>query len=316
MSEDSTFFQFLITDEDAGERLDVFLANQDEPPLSRSQVRRFLDRGEILVNQSLVKAGYRLRHGDQIQWTYSPPPKLSTAPEPIALKILYEDDDLAIIDKPAGMVVHPAPGHPDGTLVNALTYHFEHLSRLPGELRPGIVHRLDRHTSGAIAVTFSDEAHRHLAEQFRTQSAERTYHALVFGPGLNDEGRFETGHGRHPTQRMRFTGADESSERRAITDFRVLERFDSQTSLVECQLKTGRTHQIRMHLSEAGAPILGDQLYGGRAASAAAIIARQALHAHTLGLERLDGQWIQVHADYPQDFRQALESLRAGKDWR
>lgn len=316
MSEASIFFQFIIDEEDAGERLDIFLANQDEPPISRSQIKKFLDRGEVLVNQDQVKAGYRLRQGDQIQWTYTPPPTLSTDPEPIPLTILYEDDDLAVIDKPAGLVVHPAPGHPEGTLVNALTYHFKQLSTLQGALRPGIIHRLDRDTSGVLAVTFTDKANRYLAEQFQARSVQRIYHALVFGPGLADQGRFDTGHGRHPTNRRRFTGADAGSGRRAITDYRVLERFESGACLVECRLSTGRTHQIRMHLSEANAPILGDQLYGGRAAAKTGIINRQALHARQLGFERPNGKWLDCSAEYPPDFQQALDALRAGKEWR
>lgn len=316
MSEDSITFHFIIDEEDAGERLDVFLASHEDVPTTRSQIKKFLERGEILVDKSPVKSGYRLRTGDQIQWTYTPPPRLSTDPEPIALTILYEDDDLAIIDKPAGLVVHPAPGHPEGTLVNALTYHFERLSTVQGELRPGIVHRLDRDTSGALAVTFTDRANLYLSEQFHARSVKRIYHALVFGPGLDDEGRFDTGHDRNPNNRRRFTGTLDESGRRAITDYRVLERFDSGACLVQCQLTTGRTHQIRMHLSEAGAPILADHLYGGRATSRASIIDRQALHAQTLGFERPDGQWLERSAQYPPDFQLALDELRAGKDWR
>lgn len=315
MSTRPTFFRFNVDDDDAGERLDVYLADQEDPPLSRSQVRKFLDRGEIKVNDELVKAGYRLRGGDEILWEHTPAPRPSTAPESIDLQILYEDDDLAIIDKPAGLVVHPAPGHPDGTLVNALTYHFDHLSDLSGTLRPGIVHRLDRDTSGALAITKTDRAHRHLAEQFRRHTIERVYHALAFGPGLDDEATFETGHGRHPRHRVRYTGQIDS-RRRAVTHIRVLERFASGACLVECRLETGRTHQIRMHLSEANAPILADHLYGGRAAAGASIIDRQALHALILGLEHPDGHQIRCRSEYPRDFQAALDALRSGADWR
>lgn len=308
-------FRFFVDDDDAGLRLDVFLANQEEPPLSRSQVRKFLDRGEITVNDDLVKAGYTLRPGDEILWEHTPPPPPSTAPQPIALRILYQDDDLAIIDKPAGLVVHPAPGHPDGTLVNALTYHFDNLSQLPGQFRPGIVHRLDRDTSGALAITKTDRAHRFLAGQFRDHSIERVYHALAFGSGLDEHGTFDTGHARHPHHRIRYTGTTHS-RRRAITHYKVLERFHSQACLLECRLETGRTHQIRMHLSEANAPILSDTLYGGRATGQTSIIDRQALHALTLGLQHPDGHMISCRSDYPDDFQQALDALRSGQDWR
>ncbi len=315
MNDSTTLFRFSVGEEDAGQRLDVYLADEEDPPLSRSQVRKFLDRGEITVNHKQVKAGYKLRSGDEILWEHTPPPRPTTAPEPIDLVVLHDDADLAIIDKPPHLVVHPAPGHPDGTLVNALTYHFDALSSLSGKFRPGIVHRLDRDTSGALAITKTDRAHRHLGDQFRDHSIERVYHALAFGPGLDDEGTFDTGHARHPKHRVRFTG-EVDSRRRAITHYRVLERFSSGACLVECRLETGRTHQIRMHLSEAHAPILGDHLYGGRTTSEVSIIDRQALHALVLGLQHPDGHRIHCRSEYPTDFQDALDALRAGRDWR
>lgn len=316
MNDGTTQFRFAIGEEDVGLRLDVFLAEQDDPPLSRSQVKKYIDAGEIEVNDDIVKAGYRLREGDQIRWIYQAPPQPSTRPQDIDLQILYEDAELAIIDKPAGLVVHPAPGHPDQTLVNALTFHFSSLSSIGKErMRPGIVHRLDKDTSGALAIAKTDRAHRHLAIQFKNHAIERVYHALVFGPALPDAGTFRTGHARHPTHRLRFTG-DIDSTRRAITHYRVLERFDSGAVLVACRLETGRTHQIRLHFSEAHAPLLSDRLYGGPATSEIPLIDRQALHARVLGLEGPDGQSIRVESEYPEDFAAALEALRAGKDWR
>ena len=311
----SISYRFEVEGDDEGRRLDRFLAECDEPPLSRSQVKKYLNHGEITVNGEHVKAGYRLREGDDILWEHSPPPEPTTAPEPIDLTILHEDDELAIIDKPADLVVHPAPGHPEGTLVNALTHHFSKLSSVGPDLRPGIVHRLDRDTTGALAVAKTDRAHRHLADQFRDHSAERTYHALVFGPGLDDEGTFDTGHARHPRERVRFTG-EGGGKRRAVTHYRVLERFESGACLVECNLETGRTHQIRMHFYEANAPLLGDEVYGGRSTSSSSIIDRPALHALTLGVEHPDGHRIRCKAPYPDDFRSALEALRQGRDWR
>lgn len=308
-------YRYRVDADQAGERLDRFLADRDPPGLSRSQVKKFLDRGEITVGDEHVKAGYKLRAGDQIRWEHTPPPQPSTRPQPIELDILHEDDELAVVDKPAGLVVHPANGHPDGTLVNALNHHFNDLSSIGGELRPGIVHRLDRDTSGALAVAKTDRAHRHLARQFRERTADRRYHALVHGPGLDDEGTFDTPHTRHPRHRVRFTGTVES-ERRAITHYRVVERFDSGACLVECRLETGRTHQIRMHFYEANAPVLADELYAGTATSSPSIIDRQALHALTLGVEHPDGHRIDCRSPYPSDFRSALEQLRNGADWR
>lgn len=308
-------FRYRVHDDDAGERLDRYLADRDPPALSRSQVKKAVDNGEITVDGQQVKAGHRLKPGEQIRWEHSPPPQPSTDPEAIELAILHEDDELAIVDKPAGLVVHPGPGHPDGTLVNALKYHFSNLSSVGGDLRPGIVHRLDKDTSGALAIAKTDRAHNYLARQFRERTAERLYHALVHGPGLPDEGTFNTGHGRHPRHRIRFTGSADS-HRRAITHFQVIERYDSGACLVECKLETGRTHQIRMHFYEANAPLLADPMYGGSSTSSASIIDRQALHALTLGVEHPDGHRIQCRSDYPSDFQSAVEKLRLGGDWR
>ncbi len=305
-----------VDGEDVGRRLDRFLTDREPLSLSRSQVKKYIDRGEVTVNGEVVKAGYSLHAGDSIRWEHTPPKQPTTAPESIELSILYDDDEIAVIDKPTNLVVHPAPGHPDGTLVNALTHHFDRLSTVGGDLRPGIVHRLDRDTTGALAIAKTDEAHRHLADQFRHRTADRTYHALVHGPGLDDEGTFETGHARHPRHRVRFTGRVDS-DRRAVTHYRVRERFESGACLVECRLDTGRTHQIRMHFYEANAPVLADHLYAGTSTSSASIIDRQALHALTLGVTHPDdGRRIECRAPYPDDFRTALEKLRTGADWR
>ncbi len=308
-------YRFTITDEDAGRRLDRFLAGCDPPGESRSQVKKFLNQGQISVNGEQVKAGHRLRPGDQVVWRHDPPKEPTTAPEPIDFGVLYDDEEMAIIDKPADLVVHPAPGHPDHTLVNGLTHRFDRLSSLGGELRPGIVHRLDRDTTGALAIAKSDRAHRYLSDQFREHSAERVYHAIVHGPGLDESGTFDTGHSRHPHHRVRFTGRRDA-ERHAITHYRVIERFETDACLVECRLETGRTHQIRMHFFEANAPVLGDDVYGGRSTSSASIIDRQALHALILGVEHPDGQRIRCESPYPADFRAAVDALRAGRDWR
>lgn len=311
----ATVFNFLVDPEDAGERLDVYLAGQSDPPVSRSQVRKHLDSGEITVNGQALKAGYSLRADDLICWNYTPPVELSLSAQPIPLDILFDDPHLAVLNKPARMVVHPAPGHPDGTLANALLYHFENLAETGGALRPGIVHRLDKDTSGALVITKTEAAQQVLSAQFRRREPRRLYHALVFGPGLADSGVFDTFHARHPNHRTRFSGKFEAP-RRAITHFKVLERFDSGVCLVECRLKTGRTHQIRMHLYEANAPILGDELYGGKATRATKLIARQALHARRIAFSHPGGEYLEFEAPYPDDFAAALHALRAGKDWR
>lgn len=309
-------YRFTVGDDDAGRRLDRYLTDRDAPSMSRSQVKKYIDRGEVSVNGDNVKAGHRLRAGDRIRWDHSPPKTPTVAPQPIDFDVLYDDDEMAIVDKPAGLVVHPAPGHPDHTLVNGLSHRFEQLSSEGGELRPGIVHRLDRDTSGSLAIAKTDRAHRHLAAQFRDHTAQRRYHALVHGPGLDDEGTFDTGHQRHPRHRTRFTGTTDSPPRRAITHYRVLERFESGACLVECELETGRTHQIRMHFYEANAPVIGDRTYGGRSTGNASIIDRQALHALSLGVEHPDGFLIRRNAPYPDDFRSALDALQRGADWR
>ena len=317
-SPSATRFCFVIEEEDieASQRLDVFLTEQDEPPLTRSQIKRCLDAGEVLVNDApATKAGYKLRAGDQITWDHAPPQPPDLIAQNLPLTFLHHDEHLAIVDKPAGMVVHPSFGHPNGTLVNALLYHLQALSSLNTPTRPGIVHRIDKDTSGALAITCTDEAHRHLAEKFRTHSIERTYHALVLDHGLPDHGTFDTLHGRDPRNRFRFTGNVERGKR-AVTHYTVLERFDQGIALVECRLETGRTHQIRMHFFDAQCPLLGDQLYGGPATQNNRLIDRQALHAYTLGFTHLDGEELLTRAPYPEDFANALEALREGKKWR
>ncbi len=305
-------FIFRIGPDDVGVRLDVYLADQEDPPISRSQVKRRVDAGEILVNGSVAKAGTWLRDGDEIEWTFAPAPQLSAEPEAIDLDILFEDPHVAIINKPAGMVVHPAIGHPSGTLVNAIMHHFTRLAATDNELRPGIVHRIDKDTSGAIAVTKSSAAHRHLSELFAKHDIDRTYHALVVGGGLPDEGTIDTLHGRHPKDRLRFTGSVHDG-RRAVTHFTVLERFEKQAALVECRLETGRTHQIRMHFAERNAPLLADSVYAPKAVAQTKLIKRQALHAVTLGFLQLDGTRVLAEAPYPEDFARALAALRAGR---
>jgi 23S rRNA pseudouridine1911/1915/1917 synthase len=310
-------YQFEISEADAGKRLDIFLRDRDEPDETRSQVKKRIDRGEVTVNgETAPKAGVCLREGDCVRWEFEPPRQPELEAQEIPLDLLYEDEHLAVVEKPAGMVVHPAPGHPDGTLVNALLHHLDDLSGVGGELRPGIVHRIDKETSGALVVSKTDDAHRALQKQFRDHSIARRYHAIVFGPGLDESGRFDTYHGRAPGDRRRYSG-DVDRGRRAVTHYRVLERHDSGTCLVECRLETGRTHQIRMHFYEANAPVLADSLYAGRSTSRARVIDRQALHARSLVFVHPEsGERVAIESEYPEDFRRALAELREGRDWR
>jgi 23S rRNA pseudouridine1911/1915/1917 synthase len=310
-------FQFDVPEAADGQRLDIFLRDRDEPDESRSQIKKRIDRGEVAIDgETAGKAGERVRTGETVVWEYEPPTEPDLEPEDIPLDFLYDDQHLAVVDKPAGLVVHPAPGHPDGTLVNALLYHLDDLAGVGGELRPGIVHRLDKETSGAMVVTKNDETHRALADQFKEHTVGRRYHALVFGPGLDDEGTFETGHRRDPSNRMRYTG-QKGGDRRAITHYEVVERFDSGVCLVECWLETGRTHQIRMHFYEANAPVLSDSMYAGRSTGNSRLLDRQALHARTLAFEHPSrGERMDFESPYPEDFAYALEELRRGADWR
>jgi len=271
-------------------RLDSFLAGRPEF-VSRSQIKRLIEDGHVLVNGRVVKPAAKVRPGDVIEVSIPAPKPAGPRPEAIPLQVLYEDKDLLVIDKPAGLVSHPAPGKMEGTLVNALLFHCKDLSGIGGELKPGIVHRLDKLTSGVMVVAKSDRAHLGLSEQFKAHSIERAYLALVWGVMEKNSGRMETLIGRNPAHRLKMTGRV-SRGRVAITEWSVRERFRHFT-LVEARLFTGRTHQVRVHFSEAGHPLAGDPLYGkGRAASqklapevrdALAKIPRQALHAYKLG---------------------------------
>ena len=300
--------------DDADARLDVFLTQA--LPLSRARVQHAIEAGEVLLRGvPASKSGVKLRAGDLISCRIPPPPQPDLTPENIPLEFLHQDDDLVVLLKPAGLVVHPAPGHPSHTLVNALLYHFQHvappLDGAQAVFRPGIVHRLDKDTSGVMVAARSARAQASLAEQFAAHTIERRYLALVLGVHLESGTVFDTGHSRHTQDRRRYTGQKDTA-RRAITKVEVLEKHPSKTSLLACTLQTGRTHQIRMHLAEHHAPILGDVLYGGARAQTK-LIARQALHAEVLGFQHPDGRWLRFEAPPPADFQAALDALRAGK---
>lgn len=251
---------FIVSPEDAGARLDVYLASR-VPSQSRARISRLIDAGDTLVNGRLAKPSHRLREGDEIDFDVScDPSSAAFVPENIPLEILYEDGDLAVINKPAGMVVHPGAGVAGGTLANALAYHFSSVSRSGGEIRPGIVHRLDRDTSGLMVAAKTDFAHHVLSDQFRAREVFKQYVALVHGRVEADAGKIEEAIARDPRHRTRM--AVVRGGRPALSLFNVTKRYERFT-LLEVEIRTGRTHQIRVHLKWMGHPVVGDDVYGG-----------------------------------------------------
>ena len=256
----------IVNETDAGKRLDQFAAQGD---LTRSAVTRLIENGDITVNGTPVAKNYRVRTADRIEITLPTPEPCEAIPQNIPLDIVYEDDDLIVVNKPVGMVVHPAAGNPDGTLVNALLYHCgTSLSGVGGVIRPGIVHRIDKDTSGLLVVAKNDPAHLALAAQLKGHHISRVYYAIVIGNLREDHGTVDAPIGRHPTDRKRMAVIRNSDlkSRDAVTHWRVVSRgsFDGQSfTLVRCELETGRTHQIRVHMASIGHPLLGDTVYGG-----------------------------------------------------
>lgn len=320
---DETTHTLEVPPEAAGQRLDAFLA-ATLPELSRSAVQRLIEEGRVLVEEQAPRVSLKLRGGETIHLTVPPPVAALPRPEAIPLTVVYEDHDLIVIDKPAGMTVHPGAGIDSGTLVNALLAHCRDLSGIGGEIRPGIVHRLDKGTSGLLVAAKHDIAHRGLAEQFAAHSIKRLYRALVYGSPATDTGRISGIIGRHPTERLRRSG-NARHGKPAVTTWRALERFGP-VSLLQLRLETGRTHQIRVHLTEAGMPLLGDPLYpdGGRChnlkdsrlKSMIRALGRQALHAGVLGfIHPVSGQYLEFSSEPPQDIAELLDYLRkTGKE--
>jgi 23S rRNA pseudouridine1911/1915/1917 synthase len=302
-------FEHRVPPELAGQRLDAALAKL-EPSLSRAQVRRLIEQGEVTVGGAVVKPAHRLRAGEAIAGRVPAPEPTRVTAEALPLAILYQDADLGVIDKPAGLVVHPAPGHSGGTLVNALLHHLEDLSGVGGELRPGIVHRLDKDTSGVLVVAKNDAAHRSLAAQFKVHSVLREYLALVRGAPRAQSGTIDAAIGRHPTDRKRMSTTTRRG-RAAVTHYQVVERLHD-ASLLRVRLGTGRTHQVRVHLASIGVSILGDPVYGGGRAQGQELgLLRQALHAATLGFTHpRSGESLRFESPLPADMARALEALR------
>jgi 23S rRNA pseudouridine1911/1915/1917 synthase len=302
-------FEHRVSPELAGQRLDAALAKL-EPTLSRAQLRRLIEQGAVTVSGEVVKPAHRLRAGERIAGAVPDAQPTALEPEALPLAILYQDADVVVIDKPAGLVVHPAPGHGGGTLVNALLHHCRDLSGVGGELRPGIVHRLDKDTSGVLVAAKNDAAHRSLAAQFKAHSVLREYLALVRGAPRAASGTVEAPIGRHPIDRKRMSTRTRRG-RAAVTHYRVEERLRG-ASLLRVRLETGRTHQVRVHLASIGLPVLGDPVYGGAHALGAGLgLARQALHAAVLGFTHpTSGAALRFESPLPPDLSRALEALR------
>ena len=306
---DPAGMRFVVEEADAGQRLDLALAALCG--LSRSQARRWIDDDRVRLNHASVQASLRVRGGDLLEAVPPDPVPASLAPEPIPLSILYEDSDLVVVDKQAGLVVHPAPGHPGGTLVTALLHHCGDLSGIGGVLRPGIVHRLDRGTSGVMVVAKNDVSHQGLARQFHDHSIERLYCALVVGNPGRDEGRIDLPVGRHARDRKRMSVRARVT-REAHTAWRVSRRFPaSGCAFLEVRPETGRTHQIRVHLASSGLPVIGDPVYGRRRRSAPAF-SRPALHAQQLAFGHpRSGERLSFSAPLPADLLDFVAQLEA-----
>lgn len=310
-------FTFKVTPNEAQPRLDIYLL-KNLPDLTRSRIKRLIEEGRVLVNHSPTKAGHKVKAGDIIEVVLPEPQVLEVRPEAIPLDILYEDESIIVIDKPPGLVVHPGAGRPGGTLVNALLYHCRDLAGIGGSLRPGIVHRLDKDTSGVLVVAKTDKAHQGLVRQFKGHRVTRRYLALVWGMVKQDKGIIDIPIGRHPRQRERMHVAP-GRGRRAVTNYRVLERFGPIT-LLEIAPETGRTHQIRVHLSAIHHPVVGDPVYGKRTIPSGLSqrlrdclkgLKRQALHASTLGfIHPVKGETMEFTSNPPEDIKVVIEALR------
>jgi 23S rRNA pseudouridine1911/1915/1917 synthase len=304
---------FTVGPQAAGLRLDQFLAAQGLPH-TRSQIKRRIDEGEVRVNGATAKPARPLKPGDRVEFTPPPPAPIALAPEAIPLVVLYEDAHLIVVDKPAGLVVHPAAGHGSGTLVNALLAHCTDLAGIGGELRPGIVHRLDRDTTGVLVAAKDEPTLTALQGQFKRHTTRRAYVALVEGELTAASGRYATRYGRDPRHRKRFTSRV-TEGKAAVTNWRVLERLHGAT-LVEARLETGRTHQIRVHFREHGHPLVGDPVYGrpakdARVRAVAAALGRQALHAQRLGfVHPATGAELDFETPLPADLATAIAALR------
>lgn len=306
--------KFIALESDEGLRLDKCIAT-NHPAVSRSYVQKLIESGGAWINGNTGRSKDVVKVGDEIKVLIPEPEGLQVDAEDIPLDIVYEDDDVIVVNKPKGMVVHPAAGHYTGTLVNGLLYHCKgSLSGINGILRPGIVHRIDKDTTGIIVACKNDIAHRNLAEQFKEHSITRRYNALVYGSFKQPEGRIESFISRNPDERMKMM-VNPVRGKYAATNYRVVEQFGSRYTHIICQLETGRTHQIRVHMSNMGHPLLGDTIYGHKKDPFQ--LTGQALHAGVLGfIHPSTGEYMEFFAELPQYFTELMEKLRIMQNGR
>ena len=303
----SSKFEFSVSEQYEGIRLDVFIAESCD--VTRSSAQKLISDGNVNVNGVSVGKSCKLRTGDNVSVTVPPPQELSVEAQDIPIKIVYEDDELLVVDKPKGMVVHPAAGNESGTLVNALLYHCKgRLSGINGVVRPGIVHRIDKNTSGLLMVAKTDNAHNHLAAQIKEHTFTREYKAVVVGSFKDSDGVIDAPIGRHPIDRKKMCVTQKNSKN-AVTHYKTLERFDGY-SLVSFRLETGRTHQIRVHCAYMHHPVLGDDVYG----KAVKYFDGQCLHACKLGfVHPKTGKYMEFESELPDYFNNILNKLRDGE---
>ncbi|SEF68284.1 ribosomal large subunit pseudouridine synthase D [Caloramator fervidus] len=296
---------FVVEDINVGKRIDVYLSEIIED-MSRSRIQKLIEEEKIKVNGNVTKSNYKIKANDEITVEIPDPVKLEIVAEDIEIEILYEDDDIVVVNKPQGMVVHPAAGNYTGTLVNALLKKCKTLSSINGVIRPGIVHRIDKDTSGVLVVAKNDYAHQHLAEQIKEHTVKRIYIALTEGVIKQDMGTIDKPIGRHPVHRKKMAIVENG--KRAVTHFKVLERFKENT-LVEARLETGRTHQIRVHMASIGHPLVGDPVYGYKKQKFK--LNGQALHAKVLGfIHPRTGKYMEFSSPLPDYFEELIEKLR------
>lgn len=296
---------FIVEEKDKEIRIDKYLAEVFEEK-SRSYIQGLIDKESIKVNNKIPKSNYKIKTFDEIEIVFSEPEVLKVDSEDIPINILYEDEDIVVVNKKQGMVVHPAPGNYNGTLVNALLFHCKDLSSINGIIRPGIVHRIDKDTSGVLVVAKNDEAHNKLSEQLKNHSMKREYYALVEGRIKNDKGTIDKPLARHKKDRLKIAIVE--GGKNAITHYEVLERYNGYT-LIKCILETGRTHQIRVHMASIGFPLVGDPLYGFKKQKFK--LEGQMLHAKTLGfIHPRKNEYMEFTTELPRYFQLILDKLR------
>lgn len=313
---DQSAFTILVETPDSGKRLDLYIASRISN-CSRSVATNLIRSGKIRVQGMIRKPGYRVKAGDEIRGCIPPPVPIPFKPEPIPIEILHEDDEIIVINKQPGLVVHPAPGHYSGTLVNALLFHCPNLKGIGGALRPGIVHRLDKDTSGVLVVAKNDKAHHYLSKQFKSRRVKKAYLALVYGNMESDSGSISLPIGRHPVDRKKMSTTSRKS-RVAETAWQIKERFEW-ASLIAVNLKTGRTHQIRVHCAAIKHPVMGDKVYGLRKSgknvtcgkNLLGLVQRQMLHAWRIGLTHPETEeMVSFEAPIPPDMQAVIIALR------